>query len=74
MDIQIESFLLGGKFKKLQEERILELRKKYNMKKVELEILFFLSHCGEQNTSKDIHYQLMMNKGHISQAVNSLCQ
>lgn len=27
MDFQIESFLQGGKFKKLQEERIIELRK-----------------------------------------------
>lgn len=74
MDFQIESFLQGGKFKKLQEERIIELRKKYNMKKVELEVLFFLSYCGEHNTAKDIHYQLTMNKGHISQAVTSLCQ
>lgn len=73
MDIQIESILQGGHFKRLHEERIIELRRKYNLKKAELEILYFLSHCGGHNTSSDIHYQLMMNKGHISQAVNSLC-
>ncbi|MBO5461411.1 MAG: winged helix-turn-helix transcriptional regulator [Ruminococcus sp.] len=72
MDIQIESILQGGHFKRLHEERIIELRQKYGMKKAELEILYFLSHCGEHNTSSDIHNQLMMNKGHISQAVNSL--
>ena len=74
MDVQIESFLHGGKFKRLQEDRIIELRRKYNMKKAELEVLYFLSRCGTHNTSTDIRYQLMMNKGHISQAVNSLCE
>ena len=44
------------------------------MKKAELEILYFLSRCGKQNTSTDIHHQLMMNRGHISQAVDSLCK
>ena len=56
------------------EEQIIELRRKYNMKKAELEILYFLSRCGKQNTSTDIHHQLMMNRGHISQAVDSLCK
>lgn len=74
MDAQTESMLQGGPFKKLLDEQIAELRQKYDMKKAELEILYFLSRCGEHNTSKDIHYQLMMNKGHISQAVDSLCK
>lgn len=74
MDAQIEAILQGGPFKKLLEEQITELRKKYDMKKAELEILYFLSHCGEYNTSTDIHHQLMMNRGHISQAVDSLCR
>lgn len=74
MDEQIESILQGGKFKKLLDEQIVELRQKYDMKKAELEILYFLARCGEHNTSTDIHYQLMMNRGHISQAVDSLCR
>ncbi|MGN0250094.1 MAG: MarR family winged helix-turn-helix transcriptional regulator [Oliverpabstia sp.] len=74
MDTQVEAMLQGGPFKKLLEEQIAELRQKYDMKKAELEILYFLSKCGSHNTSKDIHYQLMMNKGHISQAVDSLCK
>lgn len=74
MDTQMEAMLQGGPFKKLLEEQIAELRQKYDMKKAELEILYFLSKCGSYNTSKDIHYQLMMNKGHISQAVDSLCK
>lgn len=71
---QIESILKGGRFRKLMEEQIGEIRKKYDMKKAELEILYFLSHCGGHNTSTDIHDQLLMNRGHISQAVDSLCR
>ena len=74
MDVQMETILQGGPFKKLLEEQIIDLRRKYNMKKAELEILYFLSRCGKQNTSTDIHHQLMMNRGHISQAVDSLCK
>lgn len=74
MDMQIEHMLHGGFFKKLLEEEIGDLRQKYDMKKAELEILYFLSKSGEHNTSKDIHYQLMMNRGHISQAVDGLCR
>ena len=70
----METMLQGGQFKKLLEEQSIELRQKYDMKKAELEILYFLSRCGQHNTSTDIHYQLMMNRGHISQAVDSLCR
>lgn len=74
MDAQIESILQGGQFKKLLEEQTIEVRKKYDMKKAELEILYFLSRCDGSNTSTDIYRHLMMNRGHISQAVDSLCK
>ena len=74
MDTQIDIILQGGQFKKLLEEQSVELREKYDMKRAELEILYFLSKCGTHNTSTDIHHQLMMNRGHISQAVDSLCR
>ena len=74
MDVQIEAILHGGQFKRLLEVQNMELRQKYDMKKAELEILYFLSRCGKDNTSTDIHRQLMMNRGHISQAVDRLCR
>ena len=74
MDTQIDIILQGGQFKKLLEEQSTELREKYNMKRAELEILYFLSKCGTHNTATDIYHQLMMNRGHISQAVDSLCR
>ena len=63
MDVQMEMILKGGQFKKLLEEQSLELRQKYDMKKAELEILYFLSHSGMHDTSTDIHQQLLMNRG-----------
>ena len=74
MDTQIDIILQGGQFKKLLEEQSVELREKYDMKRAELEILYFLSKCGTHNTATDIYHQLMMNRGHISQAVDSLCR
>ncbi|MGN0355100.1 MAG: MarR family winged helix-turn-helix transcriptional regulator [Muricoprocola sp.] len=74
MDRQIDIILQRGQFKKLLEEQSLELRQKYDMTRAELEILYFLSRCGTHNTSTDIHRQLMMNRGHISQAVDNLCR
>lgn len=74
MDKQIEIMLQGGEFKRLLEEQSAELRQKYDMKRAELEILYYLSHCGQNNTSTDIHQHLLMNRGHISQAVDNLCK
>lgn len=74
MDTPIDIMLRGGSFKKLLEEQSAELRQRYDIKNAELEILYFLSRCGEHDTSTDIHRQLMMNRGHISQAVDSLCR
>lgn len=70
----MESLLQGGPFRKLLDEQIAELRRKYGLKKAELEILYFLSKCEGHNTGTDIHCGLWMNKGHISQAVDSLCK
>ena len=42
MDRQIESILQGGQFKKLLEEQSMVLRRKYDLKKAELDILYFL--------------------------------
>ena len=55
MEVQIESILQSGQFKKLMEEQVAGLRKKYGLKKAEIEILHFLSRCGEHNTSSDTY-------------------
>lgn len=77
MEAQMDVFMHSGQCKsmlKLLEEQTAEVRKKYNLKKAEMEILYYLSRCGDRNTSTDIHHQLVMNRGQISQAADKLCQ
>ncbi|MCI7813382.1 MAG: MarR family winged helix-turn-helix transcriptional regulator [Lachnospiraceae bacterium] len=74
MEEQVEVILRGGQFKMLLEKQLLGIREKYGLKRIEVEVLYFLSRCGQSNTSTDIHRHLKMNKGHISQAVDSLCK
>ena len=74
MERQIETFLICAQFKQMMKGCLAGIIEKYGLKRVELEILYYLSKCGEKNTSKDIYHYLNMNKGHISQAVDSLCR
>lgn len=74
MDEQIEIALKGGEFKHLLESRFIEIRKKYDLKKVDIEVLFFLSKCEDDNTPTDIYRHLRLNRGHVSQAIDYLCR
>lgn len=74
MEEKIEILLRGSQFKKLNECEMAEIRKGYDLKRIEIEILYFLSKAGENNTSADICRRLKANKGHISQAVDNLCK
>lgn len=74
MDKQTEIILRGGHFKQLMEQHYAEMKTKYQLKRIELEILFFLSKCGEKDTSTNIREYLKENKGHISQAIDTLCK
>lgn len=72
MERQIELLLHGGQYKQLLENRILEIREKYGLRKVDIQILYYLSKCGKENTSKDIHAGTKLTKGHISQAIDRM--
>jgi DNA-binding MarR family transcriptional regulator len=72
MDEQLEIVLKGGDFKHLIDSQFDEIKKKYDLKKVEIEVLFFLSKCGNENTPTDITKRLNLNRGHVSQAIDSL--
>ena len=72
MERQVEALLRGGQFKQIKENYIKNLREKYGLKRSEIEVLYYLSRCGERNTAKDITLSLYMNKGHISQTTDSL--
>lgn len=72
MEEQFEMIVRGRRFKHLMESRSAQLRKEFGLKRMELEVLYFLSISGERNTSADICRYLNVNKGHISQTMDSL--
>ena len=74
MDEQLEVALKGGEFKRLLESQFSEIRKKYDLKKVDMEVLFFLSNCDDEDTPTDIYRHLKLNRGHVSQAIDDLCR
>ena len=74
MERQVEAMLRGGQFKQLLETYVKGLRETYDLKRMEIEVLYYLRHNPEQNTAKDITLFLHMNKGHISQTTEALCQ
>ena len=74
MEERIEILLRGNEFKRLRECELAEIRKQYNLKRIEIEILYFLSKSGSNDTSAGICKHLNANKGHISQAVDNLCK
>jgi DNA-binding MarR family transcriptional regulator len=72
MDEQLEIALKGGYFKRLADKQFDEMKKKYGLKKIEIEVLFYLSKCGKENTPTDITKRLNLNRGHVSQAIDVL--
>jgi DNA-binding MarR family transcriptional regulator len=72
VDEQLEIALKGGDFKRLIDAQFDEIKKKHDLKKVEIEVLFFLSKCGNENTPTDIAKRLNLNRGHVSQAIDAL--
>lgn len=74
MNNGIEGILRGGQFKKLVETTMLVIKDNTGLKRVEVEVLYFLSRYPEKNTMKDICGHLQMNKGHISTVMDSLAK
>ena len=74
MERQVETLLKGRQFKQLLGACIDSLKKEYGLRSVEIEALYYLSCCGENNAAKDIAASLCINKGHLSAAMESLCR
>lgn len=74
MEKQVEGILRGGQFKHLAERELAGIRQQYDLKRIEIEVLYFLAKNEEHNTLADIHHYLNANKGHISQALDCLCR
>ncbi len=72
MDGQLELTLKGGNFKRLMESRFSVIKKEYHLKKVDIEVLYYLSESTDGNTPTDIYRKLKLNRGHVSQAIDNL--
>ena len=69
MNKQVELMLRGARYKQLLENQISHVRKKYNLRKVDVEILHYLSAGVGGDTSKEIQKATKLTKGHISQSI-----
>ena len=72
MDWMLECLLQGTQLQKIYNQKIEALRKEYSLRKVDIDILYFLYKSGEHNTSKDIGDLNLFSKGYISQSVSRL--
>lgn len=56
----------------LSEKYYEDIMNTYELKKIEIDVLLFLSHSGSHNTSRDISNFLYVSKAHISKAIEHL--
>lgn len=70
--MDIEKNLNGGKFKKLLENAMMDAKNRTNLNRVELEIIYLLSHYKDLTTLTDICRFTQMNKGHMSTNLDKL--
>lgn len=61
------------KYKKLYEKRCCEIMKEYDLRVVDLDILFYVAHSGHRNLAKDI-VDMGMSKANVSKSVEHLRQ
>ncbi len=74
MERRVEIFLNGVRFRKLFDKEFEPLRKKYDLCRIDLQILTYLENAGEFNTSKNIVDTGFFTKGHVSQSLTRMHQ
>lgn len=72
MDEKVEVVLKGERFKRVLAAQFNEIKTKYGLKSVDIEILAYLAKYPEENTPSDIYRRIKINKGHISQGIDAL--
>lgn len=69
---ELDLLMSGHQFKKFFEKKYEGIMKKYDLKKVEIEILNFITNCGENDTARDIATIQYISKAHISNSIDHL--
>lgn len=72
MNQSLEVLLYGMQFRKLMEYEFGTIQQKYNLCKIDIQILYYLYTAGVHNTSRDILDLKLFTKGHISQSLRRL--
>lgn len=68
----MQALLNGNQFRRLLEQEFGKLETEYKLKKIDIQILQYLSHAGSQDTARDIVALGLFTKGHVSQSLASL--
>lgn len=74
MNDHFELLIMGQQFKKLYEKCYGHIMQTYGFKKIDIDVLYFLSHSGKQDTAKDIANLIYVSKAHVSKAIENLHQ
>ena len=72
MDCIIEGFINGQKFRKIYEKKCECLIVRYDLRKIELDVLFFLNKYEDFDTARDIVKYSCLSKAHVSKAIDNL--
>ena len=72
MEKNIENMLRGRRMKRMVELNCNEIRKRYDLKQVELDILAFMVTCNMPVTPTEICNKLFLNKGQVSRSLLNL--
>lgn len=72
MNDKFELLIMGQQFKKLYEKCYGRLMGEYELKKIDIDVLYFLSHSGKYDTAKDIASLIYVSKAHVSKSIESL--
>ena len=74
MNDHFELLIMGQQFKKLYEKCYGHIMQTYGLKKIDIDVLYFLSHSWKQDTAKDIANLIYVSKAHVSKAIENLHQ
>ena len=70
---KIDACIYGRKIKRVFESRLKEVRERFDIKMIDVEILlYFFENKGK--SASDLHRELGLNKGQVSTAIDSLCK
>lgn len=74
MEKSIENMLRGRRMKRMVEMNCNEIRRRYGLKQVELDILFFMVTYNMPVTPTEICNKLFLNKGQVSRSLLHLTE